>query len=173
MTAAYTQALLLSAKREREPKARTTQFNAADQRYRARAANYTRPNGGAGFSFANRDDSSRFDHREWDKQHYGLKGETAEARQSEYIRNLARAQRMRSQAAAGARMHRQQAGHQARNGGASFFGFLASVAVCVSVWSAVWQTNKYAWQGNKNLQYQEGPTTRTTKPKGAGVGGRR
>ena len=133
MTSAYSQAILSASKRERDgPRA-----SAADQdAYRKRAAAAASQKQ-TGF---NRNDASRFNHREWDKAHYGLHGTTAEARQSEYIRNLANAQRMRAAAAGQARARRQQAGSRVRTGG-SFTLFVGSFLACVSVWKAVYETN--------------------------------
>ena len=137
MTSAYSQALLTASKRERQgPKA-----SAADQaRYRQRATAATSSQRTTSFGGVNRNDTSRFNHREWDKAHYGLHGATAEARQSEYIRNLANAQRMRAAAAGQARARRQQAGARVRTGG-SFTLLLGSLFACVSVWKAVYETN--------------------------------
>jgi hypothetical protein len=134
MTNAYSQALLAATKREKQgPKT-----SAADQaRYRMRAAAAGSPR--ASTWGGSRNDSSRFDHREWDKAHYGLHGATAEARQSEYVRNLANAQRMRAAAAGAARARRQQAGAKVRSGG-SFTLFLGSLLACVTVWRAVYQS---------------------------------
>ena len=134
MTSAYAQALLAATKREKQgPKT-----SAAEQaKYRMRAAAAGSPRASTWGS--NRDDSSRFNHREWDKAHYGLHGATAEARQTEYVRNLANAQRMRAAAAGAARARRQQAGTRVRSGG-SFTLFLGSLVACISVWRAVHQS---------------------------------
>ena len=70
MTNAYSRALLISAKREREgPRAA-----AADQaKYRTRATAATSPRTSTwGGSW--REDSSRFNHREWDRAHLGCMG---------------------------------------------------------------------------------------------------
>ena len=137
MTNAYSRALLISAKREREG----PQAAAADQaKYRTRATAATSPRTSTwGGSW--REDSSRFNHREWDRAHYGLHGATAEARQSEYIRNLANAQRARAAAAGQARVRRQQ-GRRMGSGGSSFSLLLGSFIACCTVWRAVYETNR-------------------------------
>ena len=137
MTSAYTQALLISSKRESAPNASAS----GSQKYRMRAASQARA-ASPHSSARSREDNSRFNHREWDHAHYGLKGDTAEARQSEYVRNLSRAQRMRSQQAGAARAARSRAsaGAGGRVGGYSFAMMVASAMVCFSTWSAVYST---------------------------------
>ena len=133
MTSAYTQALLISSKRDSTPYANCSQ-NPKRAASQARAA--------SPHSARRRDDNSRFNHREWDHAHYGLRGDSAEVRQSEYIRNLTRAQRMRSQQAGAARNARSRASGRGRvgGGGYSFAMLVASAMVCFSTWSAVYST---------------------------------
>ena len=158
MTSAYTQALLISSKRDREPASSRTGGGSSSSSSRSSSSyggfgrqqqQRTTYYGGFGPS-AYRDrarvDNSRFNHREWDKQHYNLHGETAEQRQSEYIRNLANAERRRSANAQAQRAARQQAGQQARRAGGSFGALLFSMAACSAVWSAVYQTNAHRFR---------------------------
>ena len=153
MTSAYTEALLLSSKREREAEAAASSSSSAGVRgdssswrgapprgARASRMSYASPRAGGPV------DDRRFNHREWDRAHYGLHGATAEERQSQYVRNLYRQQRSqqsRAQAfySAAARANQQRAGAGAGARSASGYVALAAIAACGSVWSAVYSTN--------------------------------
>ena len=142
MTSAYTQALLISAKREREPQGSTAGPSSSGQpRPRARTT-YGSPRAAAGQTV----DEKRFNVREWESAHYGLKGRTAEERQSQYVRNLYRQQRARQQSAssfyARARSAAASSGAAAAGGSTRHpWLFTISAAICASVWSMVYSTN--------------------------------
>ena len=159
VTSAYSQALLISAKRGRDPQRSSTaasragsssgggtsssnfRYGSTQQGAQQQRTSYYGGFGPSAYTGRPSVDGSRFNVREWDKQHYGLHGATAEQRQSEYIRNLMRAQRQRDASAAAHRAARQQARQQARRGANGLGVFVFSIAACSAVWSAVAQTN--------------------------------
>ena len=157
MTNAYTEALLISAKREKETASGNTSQASSSNTYRAppRSPKYTQRNGSPR-STTGPVDEERFNVRDWEKAHYGLKSRTAEERQAEYIRNL-RTQ-MRGRAAGGAGFQSagfQSAGRTARTGaqqaaasggGSSTTVIFATLAACASVWTAVYKTNVGSWR---------------------------
>lgn len=126
ITAAYTQALLASAKREREP-ARA----AAHSHSRARSPIRTA---------AGPVDPKRYNVREWEKSHYGMHGGSGMGldQQSVYVRNLQRQMRSREQVAKAAREARRAAGASP-----SYARWLVpSVVACAAVWTLVGYTNR-------------------------------
>ena len=139
VTTAYTQALLLSTKREREPPAASSGptfrsgTGSSSGAARANRASYASPRATTGPV-----DGKRFNVREWESAHYGLHGATAEARQSQYVRNLYRQQRAQQQASAAYAA----AGGQRTGGRGSAAMIMGTFAACVSVWTAVYRTNK-------------------------------
>ena len=139
MTSAYTQALLVSARRERMSESdAASSSQSSGPRTRPRTA-YATPRTTTGPV-----DPSRFNVREWDHAHYGLKGATAEERQSEYIRNLHRQARAQQSATSAYYARRAQARAAGGGGAGSPYStaiIAASLAACASVWTAVYQTN--------------------------------
>jgi hypothetical protein len=139
MTAAYTQALLISARRERAKGSGQSVHDSPPQGSAPRAPRqrYSSPRTAAGPV-----NEKRFNVREWDYMHYGLKGATAEDRQSQYIRQLHRQQRGQEQSAArAAASASSRGGQRASASGASSAAIAISIAACASVWSAVYSTN--------------------------------
>lgn len=118
ITSAYTQALLSSAKRERQAErmAGSSSSSRGDVRSRPRPAAPVDP--------------ARYNVREWESAHYGMHGGRAQS-QSHFVRNLAREHRARQAA-------QQAASAQSRQafGGRRSFGWvLASVAAATALWT--------------------------------------
>ena len=140
MTSSYTQALLLSAARERSAAERETP---AGSRRAAPGGRTSRMSYGSPRATTGPVDERRFNVREWDRAHYGLHGATAEERQSQYIRDLNRQQRARPQSFAGSWARggaQRRAGVAAASGGGAIA--MMAIAACASVWSAVYQSER-------------------------------
>ena len=124
ITAAYSQALLQSSKRER--------FGAAQ-----RSRDGVR---GARVKPAEPVHPSRYNVREWESAHYGM-----HQTQSAFVRNLAREQRARQQQARQAVRHMQSASY----GGGSGWWVVASLGAAAMLWSAVYRTNVNKFRASK------------------------
>ena len=153
MTSAYTEALLISTKRAKEAEQQASSSNT----YRAppRSPRNTQRGGrewNSPRAASGPVDEKRFNVREWDKAHYGLKGHTAEERQSEYIRNLYRQQQPRGGGSSfyGARSGaRQRATPPHRHGAGSGTAIMALFVACGTVWTGVYQTNYGRYSGGR------------------------
>ena len=134
-------------RREREP--RSSAGTAAGDNGASRRGAYTRYGGGFGGASPRATngpvDERRFNVREWESAHYGLKGASAEARQSQYVRNLAREQRARQAGAAAMDRARQRARQQGNGLGMLLF----SMGLCTAVWTAVFRTNEHRYRSKR------------------------
>ena len=141
MTNAYTQALLISAKREREAASSSGGGASAARGASGGGARFTRTR--YGFSSPRTHggpvDPRHFNVREWDAAHYGIHGETAEERQSQFVRNLYRQQRSRTSRASAAYQTYQASRARVSSGGG--LAVVALFAACASIWTAVYKTN--------------------------------
>ena len=145
ITAAYTSALLHSSKRAEA---------SASSAYASGRSNSSSGGGAAGARMrANSPrarqgapvDGSRFNVREWESNHYGMHGGVEQrhsfytderaraAQQSQYVRNMARQHRARTQGAGRAQQAAGARGNKAGTG----LGLLLSIAACSAVWMGV------------------------------------
>lgn len=136
ITAAYTQALLASAKRDREPQGAARGAGGSSSHSHSRARSPIRTASGPV-------DPKRYNVREWEKSHYGMHGGSAATegfdQQSDMVRNLQRQEWARRKAAAAAREARRAAGANTP----SFAAWLVpSVVACATVWWLVGYTNR-------------------------------
>lgn len=132
ITAAYTQALLASAKRDRE--GGHTAAGSSSSSSRPQPAYTTRSSSGPV-------DPKRYNVREWEKSHYGMHGGNGMGldQQSQHVRNLQRQMRAQQKYAAAAREARRAGG----GGQVSLaYWLVTSVAACSLVWTMVYSTNK-------------------------------
>lgn len=146
LQSAYTEALLVSSQRQRDQQAAASGSGHSSSGVRGGGSsssswNYggnrmRQPPGGPRATPGGRVDPSRYNVREWERNHYGMHGGTAETRQAEFVRNMARqhrAQQQREAAAAAAR----------RSKGGTSLGFVAAGFFgCYVVWRMTWHTNE-------------------------------
>jgi len=174
ITSAYNQALDVSARRDEGPSGASAGSGAWGGGAASSSASW-RPPGAASAGQTSRarargpEDSRNFDHREWDRAHYGLHQEDVKAsKQSQFVRNLYRRDGM-----SGAE-RRAAASEQAKRAKAppkSGLNFLAPIGLVAAIWYINYQCN-FGWlrRGDAHVLAAHGADARqrgrgTQKPK--------